>query len=129
MPCENAYGLSRSGLNFLSLPIRVFSKPPLTFWLKDHSTYKEISSHTSPPWRLIFIYTIWTLWISRNQLIFHNKEWSIHQTIFQIYNQTNEFLSPLFKQHPTYLFRKPIPVGTGGLMRDANGKWIMDLGF
>jgi hypothetical protein len=82
------------------LPIPItqlnFFHTPLHAWLQENTTFKEIHFNITPPWHLLFIYTLWNLWISRNRLVFHRDLWNIPQTPFHIHNQTKEYFFLIF---------------------------------
>ena len=102
------------------------------------------------PWKILFDFCIWSLWLAWNSLIFHNKE--TPYTILQ-HAATNHaleffFLSNIPNHIPPQKNWKPVSwspgphpfitlntdwssiratslIGAGSLARDHNGKWIL----
>lgn len=50
-----------------------FSQLPLQPWLETNSTSDNILSGHKLPWKVLFSFLCWYLWLVRNEQIFHNQ--------------------------------------------------------
>ncbi|XP_075671161.1 uncharacterized protein LOC142640761 [Castanea sativa] len=100
------------------------------------------------PWKFVFLFAIWSIWLKRNLLVFQNKS-AHHSLIPEILSKSSEFfhctLSPRNAPRMTTKFikwEKPASgwvklntdgsalgnlgiAGCGGLVRDKDGNWVV----
>ena len=61
--------------NQLGLPSKAIQSfgMPLLDWLHFNSTCGFSSKHLGIPWKTLFFFGLWTLWLNRNSVAFHGK--------------------------------------------------------
>ena len=115
-------------------------------WLSVNGKVSKLTFTSQPPWMIIFTFTIWNIWLKRNQLVFHNRP-IVTNYALEIMGWALEFfhcvLSPKMR---TSLMIKRVSwekpgsgwmklnmdgstsclgiAGGGGLVRDENGSWV-----
>ena len=117
-------------------------------WLADNGMFNYPYSPNQPPWKSVFLFAIWSIWLKRNLLVFHNKS-AHHSLIPEILSKSSEFfhctMSPRNAPRMTTKLIKwekpasewvklntvgsslgnPGIAGCGGLVRDEDGKWVI----
>ncbi|TYH54457.1 hypothetical protein ES332_D09G170300v1 [Gossypium tomentosum] len=98
----------------------------LNDWIINNITSKKWHPIHSIPWKVLFAFTIWQIWLTRNKKIFAGKE---------LYNDvTNKAMEHFVISAPIKSF--PIlsdgsalsnsgKAGAGVLIRDSKGDWIV----
>ncbi|KAF7815200.1 reverse transcriptase [Senna tora] len=125
------------------------SSDPIAFntWLKHNATLDN-AHLLGIPHNLVFIYTLWSIWLARNSLLFKDKPFCANLTakqglksaaeLFFLGSQNIRSTVPVpinIKWHPPAdswvklntdgaCTGNPGPFAIGGLIRDAQGNWI-----
>ena len=74
----------------------LFFKTRINIWLKKYSTWISDQINQAP-WKMVFIFASWSIWLVRNKLIFQQDQ-TINQTIFQISNLAMKFIYFIYRE-------------------------------
>ena len=126
---------------------QAFWRSNLQVWLASNRTKSGSLIAANPPWKIVFPFTVWNIWKSRNRLVFNRKNRS-PKLAAEIVNQAFEFLhcvaSPRVQVGKVVKrmcwVRPPLGwkklktdgafngdaglVGCGGIVRDERGHWV-----
>ena len=126
---------------------QVFWNSELLDWLSRNGNKRSTSVTLKPPWEILFLFTVWNIWKSRNNFVFQRKRLN-QQLHMEVLKQSYEFLhciaSPrVMTQRCVKRIRWEKPpdgwmklntdgsvigskgvAGCGGVIRDDGGNWI-----
>ena len=129
------------------MPISFFALP-LQGWLQSNANSERSTHPHLIPWKVLFPFTCWKLWLACNEKIFNHKSTTQHAILYSSVQAATEFdfLAGTVPQPPSRIphiirWHPPQPpflklntdgsalgnpglAGAGGVLRDHWGRWI-----
>ena len=69
----------------------MFYGSDLLEWLEINGKANSVISPNQIPWKYIFLFAVWTIWLKRNLVVFHNKK-PYSMTAEKIRNKASEYV-------------------------------------